>query len=191
MSKASEIIILCEDHLQKVFVQRFLKHGWGIEQHLIRPVPCPRAGSGGAGEKYVRDEYPNQLKAYRTRHAKTILIVVLDADAGTVSAHQRELDDACRRAEPAVTARLASEAVIHVIPKWHIETWLAYLDGTRVSEDQQYKAGHAFQGRESDCHVLIDKLATACKYGERLTDPPDSLVQACREFDRIRELLQH
>ncbi len=138
----------------------------------------------------MRDNYPNQLKAYRTRHAGTVLIVVIDADTRTVSAHHRELDNACHQAEPAVTARLANEAIVYVIPKWHIETWLAYLDGSRVGEDQSYKASHAFKGCESDCHPLVDQLATACKSGRRLTNPPDSLVQACREFDRIRELLE-
>jgi hypothetical protein len=154
-------------------------------------VPYPKRGSGGAAEKYVRDNYPSQLKAYRSRHAKTILIVVLDADAGPVSAHQRELDDACRRVQPAVPARLPEEAVVHIIPKWHIETWLAYLDDVKASEDQQYKASHAFKGCESDCHPLVNKLAAACKNGERLTDPPNSLLQACREFDRVRDILQH
>lgn len=137
----------------------------------------------------MRDNYPTQLKACRTRHARTILIVVLDADAGTVQAHQQELDVACRCKLPAVTIRQAGEAVIHVFPKWHIETWLAYLDDVRVGEDQQYKPDYAFQGRESDCHPLVDKLAVACKNGQRLTSPPDSLVRACREFDRIRGLL--
>ena len=108
----------------------------------------------------------------------------------TVQAHHNELEEACQQAQPAVNARQASEAVIHVIPKWHIETWLAYLDGVSVSEDQQYKSNYAFRGCESNCHPLVDKLAAACKNGQRLTNPPSSLVQACREFDRIRELLQ-
>lgn len=190
MSRASEIIVLCEDRLQEVFVRRFLKRGWGIKEPPLRVITPPRSGSAGAGEKYVRDNYASQLKACRTRHARTILIVGIDADRRTVSAHHRELDDACRQAQPEVTARQANEAVVHVIPKWHIETWLAYLNGERVSEDQQYKSSYAFKGCEAKCHPLIDKLAAACKNGERLADPPDSLVQACGEFDRIRGLLQ-
>ncbi len=189
MSRASEIVVLCEDRLQEVFIRRFLKRGWGIKEPPIRVIPYPHTGSGGAGEKHVRDEYPDQLKACRTRHARTILIVVIDADTGTVLAHHKELDDACRQAQPPVAGRQANEAVVYVIPKWHIETWLAYLDGITVSEDQQYKASHAFKGSESACHPLVDKLATACKEGKRLMAPPDSLVQVCVEFDRIRGLL--
>ncbi len=189
MSRASNIIVLCEDRLQEVFVRRFLKKGWGIKEPPIRVVSCPRAGSGGAGEKYVRDNYPDQLKACRARHAKTILVVVLDADTGTVSAHREELDNSCRKAQPAVAARQPDEPVVYVIPKWHIETWLAYLDGVSISEDQQYKTQYAFRQCESDCHRLVDKLATACRDKGQLPTPPDSLRQACTEFERIRGLL--
>ena len=127
--------------------------------------------------------------ALRARHAGTILISVIDADDGTVQAHHEELNRACRQAQPAVGIRQADEPVIHVIPKWHIETWLAYLDGIPVSEDEQYKASHAFAKRESECHSLVDKLATKCRNNEPLANPPNSLSRACTEFDRIRELL--
>jgi len=188
MSKASRIVVLCEDRLQEVFARRFLKHGWDIGVRDIRVVLYPH-GSSGAGEKHVRDKYPSELKACRARHATTILIVVIDADDGTLQAHHEELNMACRQAQPAVAVRQTHEAVIHVIPKWHIETWLAYLDGINVSEDEQYKASHAFTRRESECHPLVDRLTTACRNRKPLIDPPDSLVQACTEFDRIRELL--
>lgn len=188
MSKASRIIVLCEDRLQEVFVRRFLKHGWNIGVRQIRVVPYPH-GAGGAGERHVCEKYPNELTAFRARHAATILITVVDADNGTVQAHQEELARACRQAQPAVAIRQADETVIHVIPKWHIETWLAYLDGIHVSEDERYKTSHAFAKRESECHPLVDRLATTCRNREQLTDPPNSLVQACTEFDRIRGLL--
>jgi hypothetical protein len=189
MSRASDIIVLCEDHLQEVFVRRFLKRGWRIKQPPIRVVLYPHGGSGGAGEQHVRDNYPNQLKACRTRHAGTILIVVMDADAGTVQEHHRELDRACGCAQPPVNPRQANEAVVHVIPKWHIETWLAYLDDVSVSEDCQYRSDYGFRGCESKCHQFVDRLATACKNGEQLANMPNSLIGACSEFERIRGLL--
>jgi hypothetical protein len=163
MSRASDIIVLCEDRLQEVFVRRFLKRGWGIKQ-----PPYPQDGSGGAGEKHVRDTYPNELRAYRARsaRAKTILIVAIDADARTVQEHHEELDRACGCVQPPVGIRQANEAIIHVIPKWHIETWLAYLANGSVTEDRQYKSEYGFKRCESDCHPLVDRLATACKNGE-------------------------
>ena len=159
MSKASQIILLCEDRLQEAFACRFLKQGWRIESRDVRVVRYPHGS--GAGEKHVRDRYASELKAYRARSAKatTILIVVIDADDKTVRAHYQELDHACSCAQPAVIVRQTGEAVVHVIPRWHIETWLAYLDGIRVSEDLQYKPEYSFRGRESDCHPLVDLLA--------------------------------
>lgn len=189
MRRASEIIVLCEDHLQEVFVRRFLKRGWHIKEPPIRVIRCSRGGSGGAGEKHVRDNYPKELKAFRTRRVGTILIVVMDADAGTVSEHHRELEKTCSSTQPPICVRQPKEAVVHVISKWHIETWLAYLDGVSVTEDQQYKSNYAFRRCEAKCHPLVDKLATACKNGEQLPKMPDSLVQACKEFERIRHLL--
>lgn len=189
MNKASQIIVLCEDKLQDVFVRRFLKQGWGKTNRDVRVVPYPQGGSGGAGEKHVRNKYPSQLRACRFRRATTILIAVIDADAGTVQEHQAELDRACMRSRPTVEVRRTNEAVVHAIPKWHIETWLAYLDTGTVEENRQYKPDYAFRRCESDCHPLVDKLAMACKSRNRLTDMPDSLIQACAEFERIRGLL--
>lgn len=192
MSKASQIVVLCEDRLQEVFVCHFLKQGWGKKNRDIRVVPYPHGGSGGAGEKHVRDKYPDQLRAYRARsaRAKTILIAVIDADTGTVQEHNGELDEACNAAQPSIVGvRQTDEAVVHVIPKRHIETWLAYLDTGSVDEDRRYKPHYTFKGRESDCHRLVDKLAMACKDRNRLTGMPDSLTQACAEFERIRGLL--
>ena len=188
MSKASQIIVLCEDKLQDVFVRRFLKHGWGKGPRDVRVVRCPQSGSG---EKHVRDKYPDQLRAYRTRSARagTILIAVIDADDGTVQDHHQELDRACGCAQPRIDARKDNEAVVHVIPRWHIETWLAYLDDVSVTEDRQYKPKYAFRGCESKCHPLVDKLAAACKSGTLLEDIPESLIKACKEFERIKALL--
>jgi len=189
MSKASEIIVLCEDKLQKVFVLRFLKKGWKKGKYDVTVVPYPQGGSGGAGEKHVRDNYPRQLTACRARHAGTILIVVMDADAGTVDEHHRELERACSCVQPPVGVRQASEPVVHVIPKRHIETWLAYLGNDDVDEDRSYRSDCGFRGCEADCHSLVDRLAMACKNREQLADMPDSLGRACIEFERIRGLL--
>jgi hypothetical protein len=191
VSKASQIIVLCEDQLQAVVIRRFLKKGWSKDTHDVRVFHCPPGGSSGAGEKYVRDNYANQLSAYRDRSAKasTILIVAIDADAGTVQTHHHELDRVCRRAQPPVAVRQADEAVVHIIPKWHIETWLAYLDNVSTSESSQYKPQYSFKERERDCYRLVDKLIDACKLKQQLENRPDSLVQACKEFERIRGLL--
>lgn len=185
MSSPSEIIILCEDKLQKVFVQRFLKRGWGIDNRRIRSM----TNFSGSGEYYVRRNYPYQLTAYRDRSkkARTILIVVIDADAQTVEERHRELEACCMKPATPVEIRKTHESVMHVIPKRHIETWLAYLDDVNPNEDVSYKQRYEFKHCESDCHRLVDKLADACKKKQILPNLPRSLADACREFERIRK----
>lgn len=176
MNKASQIIILCEDKLQDVVVHRFLTKGWGVKPRIIRRVPYP-SGSG-SGEAHVRKRYPDELKAFRSRPASTVLIAVIDADTKSVSQHHRELDTACSN----IPSRQEGEAIVHIIPKHHIETWLAYLDGVEVDEAQNYKQSHGFKGRESECHRLVDELAGRCKNNVPLSGFPPSLVGACKEF---------
>ena len=187
--RASEIVILCEDQLQEVVVRRFLSKGWNVPARKIRVVSYPNGKQ--AGEQHVRERYPNELKAYHQRKnsATTILIAVIDADKGSVMEHNTELDNAAR--SHGATRRASSDSVIHVIPKHHIETWLAYLDGASpISEDSDYKKDYAFKDCEAKAHPLAERLAELCKTGKPLPNAPDSLRRACQEFERIRGKLQ-
>ena len=190
MGKASRIVVLCEDKLQDVVVCRFLKQGWGVSNRDIEVVDYPATGSG-SGEQHVRKEYPRQLTAFRRRvaTAQTVLIAVVDADNESVKKHHDELVQSCQQATSGIAPRGDGEAVVHIIPKRHMETWLAYLDGVDVDETTDYKRGYSFRKRESDCHGLVDELAKRCKNRISLTNQPDSLSEACNEFDRIRDLL--
>jgi len=189
MSKASQVIVLCEDKLQEVVVCRFLKKGWGLTNRQVRIVPQPHGE--GSGEKHVRNTYPSELNAYRTRKkkAKTILIAVIDADKGTVAEHNMELEKACHL--KGVTPRHKDDAVMHLIPRRHIETWLAYLDGQSVNENDSYKPSYEFKHRESDCSELVYGFVHKCKNNTRIQNPPQSLNSACKEFsERVRAVLQ-
>jgi hypothetical protein len=83
------------------------------------------------------------MQICRTRHAKTGLIVLLDADAESVLQHHHELDDALSaQNQPKVDP--ARDSVTRLIPKWSIETWVLYLtsEGSArlvLTEDQPYK----------------------------------------------------
>ncbi len=180
-NRPSLFIILCEDKLQELFVRRFLTKGWNINGRMIRSLAYP--DGSGSGEKHVRDKYPGELKAYRSRHASTALVVVIDADTKSVQDHHDELDAAAR--ENGIPPRSVDEPVIHVIPKHHIETWLAYLDGVRsIDETFSYKPQYQFKNCESEAHNIVDKLADNCKQNNALINPPDSLKRTCIEFDR-------
>lgn len=187
-SKASKFIVLCEGKLDKVVVCHFLKRGWNIHHRVIEIRRYP--GGRGAGEQHVRQTYANELKAYRHRSAKasTVLVVILDADEDTVEGRRRALDQAARDA--GIAPRSESEAVLHVIPKRHIETWLAWLDGISVDEETCYKNSHAFHGHEKQARPLVDRLAGMCRSQEPVSSSmPPSLRLACGEFSRVRERL--
>ena len=93
-NRPSRFIILCEDKLQELFVRRFLTKGWNINGRMIRSLAYP--DGSGSGEKHVRDKYPGELKAYRSRHASTVLVTVIDAGTKSVRDHNGELDAAAR-----------------------------------------------------------------------------------------------
>lgn len=192
MSPPSQYILLCEDKLHGVFVKRFLKKN-GVTDHKIHEIPYPNGK--GAGEQHVRNQYPINLKECRRRNANasTLLIVVVDADRGSVEEHDRELDEAARKAD--ISPRTSSDKVVHIIPKRNIETWLAFLDSERGSEEQaideekDYKGRKNYSNRESDCRSLVDLLCKSCKKHQLLPNAPPSLLRACEEFSRIHSML--
>ena len=116
---------------------------------------------------------------------------MIDADTQSVKDRQQQLGAACSEAKPPVPARGNNDAVVHIISRRNIETWLAYLSGvTDVDENTDYKAqGYSFRGRESDSHPMVKKLVDQCKRHRDPGDRPPSLAAACGEFERMRSVL--
>jgi len=186
MSRASQVIILCEDKLHRTFVTLFLKQ-YGYREHDFRIEQA--APSKGAAEHFVRHRCPVLLKTYRSRIPKTFLIAVIDADVGSVHGHEQELRKACE--QQSVPVRQDEDKVVHVIPRRAINTWLASLQGVEVDEGTDYKGrGYKFQECESNIAPLVRKLHEACVRGEAPTNAPPSLTHACREFARIKDELR-
>jgi len=183
MSKASRIIVLCEDRAHEMFVTRFLKKGWGVNPRAIRVVPYP--SGRGSGKKFVEQKLFEEAKAFRCRHASTILLVIQDADEFSVEQVKANLDE--RLPSP----REKNEQIVYIIPRWHIETWIAYLDGMDVDETEKvtYKSTYGKIAEQKSAHPFIDSLAEKCRKNIDLISPPDSLIAACEEFTRIRNIL--
>jgi hypothetical protein len=182
MSKASQIIILCEDKAHEVFVKHFLKR-WGIKPRAIRVPPYPNGK--GSGKKHVEDKISTEAEARRRRQASTILLVIQDADELSVHQIKSNLD------AKLLSPRDNNEPIAYIIPKWHIQAWIAYLDGKNVNEADKdtYKNMYGKLSESKDAHPFIDRLADNCRQNIKLESPPDSLFAACEEFDRIRGLL--
>ncbi|HOZ48461.1 MAG TPA: hypothetical protein PLO37_22950 [Candidatus Hydrogenedentes bacterium] len=178
--------MLCEDRAHDVFVTRFLTRKWGIDRRDVRVVDYPR--DEGSGRRHVEDKIEEEGRAFRSRnsHAATILLIVRDADENSVGDVRDRLD------ERLGLARGADESIVYIIPKWHIEAWIAYLSGDSVDEDEksEYKKRYGNVAKSKDCHGLVDSLAVKCKEQASLDDPPPSLVEACQEFERIRGALR-
>lgn len=183
MSGKAKISLLCEDLQQACFVRRFLlNRGWS--RYDIRES---RTGIG-SGEQRVRKEYPQMLKAYRSKanHLHNGLIVAIDADTNSVDDRIRSLDAACKAED--VPTRQNGERVMYVVSKRNIETWLAYLRGEPVDEETDRKRFKHHS--ESECYPQVDKLDEMCKKGRLEGDPPPSLAKCCEEFEKFWSLIK-
>jgi F0F1-type ATP synthase gamma subunit len=79
-----------------------------------------------------------EVAAYRSRSAKTALIVVIDADTGTVEQRLTQLDKELRKnKKPKIDAN--TDRVARLVPRRNVETWIKCLNGDAVDEKENYK----------------------------------------------------
>jgi hypothetical protein len=79
------------------------------------------------------------VKKYRrgSAGASTALIAVVYADTGTVRNIASQLAAISRESNS--IARRPSEAIVHLIPKRNIETWILFLNGQPADEVTDYR----------------------------------------------------
>jgi hypothetical protein len=163
-------IVLGEGVQDQNFVYHWLRER-GVARGKITKLQLP-AGKR-AGEQYVRMHYGSEVKQFRKRagHLKLVLVVVSDADTGTVEARVQGLDDQVQRR--------ADERILLMIPRRNIETWIRYLCGAPVDEVTNYKP------KEPDaeaCRAAAVKLAATRSAPD---DAPDSLRRFFQELRRV------
>jgi hypothetical protein len=134
MTKPSQVILLVEDSHHQQFIFRYLS-SLDLQRREVR-VEKSRSGAGSA-EQWVRERFPIEVQAYRARHARTKLIVVIDADAHTLNERLRQLDRALK--EAGVPPIRDAEEIARLVPKRNIETWILCLNDDAVDEDENYK----------------------------------------------------
>lgn len=162
-----KVTVLCEDKQHGSFIRGFLKRRNRIGHEVPRP-------NSGAGERFVRDQFPAYLDAVRKRGG--ILVTMIDGDNLSIEKRLRQLDEACRN--QGVSPRKSTDKVVVFVPVRNIETWLAYLGGVAVNETDTYPKLR----RESDCKPLVIELDKMCKAGELRSPSPPSLETACQEY---------
>ena len=113
--RVSEMVLLCEDDPQQQLVRRYLeKCGLRTSAPTLRIKNASREVHGG-NVGWVLTQFPKEMEACRKRHAtfaKTILIVIVDADEKAVAERRAQLPTA------------PSDPIVALIPKRHIETWI-------------------------------------------------------------------
>lgn len=162
--------VLAEDTQHQNFVYHWLRER-GVIRGKITKLSLPTGR--GAGEQYVRRHYGDEVKRFRKRagHLALGLVVVADADTGSVETRVRELNDQVQRR--------ADERILLMIPRRNIETWIRYLCGAPVDEATDYKT------RDPDadaCRAAAVKLAVTREAPE---DAPDSLRRFFQELRRV------
>lgn len=162
MSKPSRVLVLTEDQHQQRLVRKYLER-LGYEGG---EVSCEDLPSGrGCGEQWVRARYSKWVRAFRKRSssAQTALVVVIDADVLDVRRRFDQLRDALN--EAGMSPRSDTEAVVHLVPKRNIETWVLCLSGRDVDEITDYT-------REPNISRLIPGAALTCFHWTRPNQTP-------------------
>jgi hypothetical protein len=178
------IVLLCEDSQHEAFVRRFLEGmGWNTREIRVERSPSAK----GSAEQWVRERFPHELKVYRQRKqlAASALIAMIDADKKEKEVQDRinEFEFECK--SKGIPFRTESEAVAIAVPKRNIETWIHYLNGQQVDEENEYQK----LDRKRSCQSAVNRLVEYCKTTGLTAEAPSSLAAACEEYrNKIRPL---
>ena len=104
----------------------------GIDERERRIVNTTDSGHKGIGA--VLDKFSEELNACRSRQkrARTLLIVIADADNYSVEARKGHLSDRSSFND--------NDPLVLLIPKKHIETWVCSATGRSVAEADDCKS---------------------------------------------------
>ena len=142
MSRNVQVVILCEDRQHEAFARRFLaRAGESIRVQRVEVNPKGR----GSGEQFVPERFAKELAYYRARkhRVEQALVVLIDADGREVATRIDQVEDA--GVDAGFPRRQGNERVAIFVPA-NIETWLAYLDGQTVNENDAYPRLESSEG---------------------------------------------
>jgi hypothetical protein len=143
----AEYVIVAEDQASVRFTEQLLIRR-GVNSRAIRSLASPP--SEGSAKQWVTTQYPNQVKAHRSKaqHTRKALVVATDADEQSVAQRQKALADSLIAAE--LAPRGSAERIVLLVPRWEFETWAEHLNrGTTV--DEGVKLGWSSERAEREC----------------------------------------
>jgi hypothetical protein len=178
MGNSAQVVVLSEDQQHQVFVYAWLRQR-GIERRKIRLLPVP-AGRG-AGEQYVREQYPKEVQTHRRRAGAQDcqLVTIIDADV-LPTRHRFEQLDQCLQDEE-LGKRSQTERICILVPKRNIETWIHFLVTGPVDEETDYKRPAK---SAEECREAARKLAETYPLEAAPTEFPPSLQEGWGELKR-------
>jgi hypothetical protein len=173
----TSLTVLCEDLQQRCFIYRYLCRK-GISRHAIRFNMSP-AGQGAA-EQYVREHFPVEVRANRCRLVKSCgLIVIIDADELSCQARHLQLEKSLDDGGQSATS--PDEPIAILVPKRNIETWIHFLLGEAVNEDDDYPK---FRDSQRHCDPAVKELVERCPSSMKPSSPP-SLLAGCNALTQL------
>jgi hypothetical protein len=138
--RVSQTIVICEDEAHQRLTKAYLKRcGLPADPPMVKWLVANREQQGG-NDAWVLSRFPKELHACRQRskRAKTLLVVLIDADSNTVENRRRQLLE--RAKSEGIDEWGSNEPVVLLIPKRHIETWIRVLLGETVTEEEDCKS---------------------------------------------------
>jgi hypothetical protein len=170
-----KIVLLSEDSQHEAFARRFLEGmRWNMRELRVEKSPTAR----GSAAQWVKETFPAELRIYRQRRQRAAsgLIAMIDADAGEVQDRISEFEAACGATQ--IPFRTDGETVAIAVPKRNIETWIHYLNGRQVNEQDDYPK----LDRERGCKPAVNNLVHLCQSTGLTDSAPQSLAVACDEY---------
>ena len=180
LSKEYQYIVLCEDAQMKSFITGFLKiHGIGERSVRVRNYPAGK----GCGEAFVKKEYDKEVRYLQSKsYNRLTLVVCSDADKYTCDERIGFIEEETRKR---IGRNRDKEKIIMWIPKREIETWICFLNGEDVDEEQDFR----HSGKPQKCRKQAQKMAEYCQDQIELdTRSVPSLMMAKKEYCRVCEL---
>jgi hypothetical protein len=169
-------VVLCEDSFHVSFANSFLSKS-NID--TVGKARIVRAGN----KKEVFRQFPIELRALRTRHPQTRLIVLIDADELTDQQIHARFREEVKEAS-VNDGDYSNDPVIIIRPRWELENWALHLLGESIGEVRDPGSNRKAKERVRDAaRVLADRCHS------RNLPPPSlpSLEVACREWLAHRE----
>lgn len=178
-SQGVQIVVLCEDSRHKAFAHRVLIK-LGFNPHKFRMLSSPPAK--GAAEQYVRNLYPVEVKAHRSKasHQNLALILIIDADRFSVDQRHEQL--ARKLKDQNQEKRSPQERIVIAVPKRNIETWIAFLLDLKVDEEMNCKQ----KVKHGDARLAAPRFAEWYRNPDaRPANALPSILRAFNELDRL------